>query len=67
MLRTLARQDIGGYRKEWLHARAARWSKLDSKGYERLIQLIRLCVKGESSPARGRDTRRRRTGTSGNS
>ena len=47
MLRTLARQDIGGYRKEWLHARAARWSKLDSKSYERLIQLIRLCLKGE--------------------
>ena len=47
MLRTLARQDISGYRKEWLHTRAARWSKLDSKGYERLMQLIRLCLKGE--------------------
>ena len=44
MLRTLARLDIGGYRKEW---QLARWSKLDSKDYERLIQLIRLCLKGE--------------------
>ena len=46
MLRTLARLDIGGYRKEWSSARTARWSKLDSKGYERLIPLIRLCLKG---------------------
>ena len=45
MLRTLARLDIGGYRKEWQRARAARWSKLDSDGYEQLIRLIRLCLK----------------------
>ena len=47
MLRTLVRLDIGGYQKEWQRARTARWSKLDSNGYERLIQLIRLCLKGE--------------------
>ena len=47
MLRTSARLDIGGYRKEWQRARMARWSKLDSKSYERLIQLIRLCLRGE--------------------
>ena len=47
MLRTLARLDIGGYRREGQRARTARWSKLDSKGYERLIQLIRLCLRGE--------------------
>ena len=47
MLRTLARLDIGGNRREGQRARAARWSKLDSKGYERLIQLIRLCLRGE--------------------
>ena len=47
MLSTLARLDIGGYRKEWQRTRTTRWSKLDSKGYERLIQLIRLCLKGE--------------------
>ena len=47
MLRTLARLDIGGYRKEWQRARTAHWSKLDSNGYERLIQLIRVCLKGE--------------------
>ena len=47
MLRTLARQDIGGYRKEWQRARTARWSKLDSNGYERLTHLIRRCLKGK--------------------
>ena len=47
MLRTLARLNIGGYRKEWQRARTAHWSKLDSNGYERLIQLIRVCLKGE--------------------
>ena len=46
-LRTLARLDIGGYRKEWQRARTAHWSKLDSNGYERLIQRIRVCLKGE--------------------
>ena len=39
--------DIGGYREEWQRARTAHWSKLDSNGYERLIQLIRVCLKGE--------------------
>ena len=29
--------------------RGARWSKPDSKGYEWLIQIIRLCLKGEPS------------------
>ena len=47
MLRTLARLDIGGYRNEWQRARTAHWSKLNSKGYERLIQLIRLCLNDE--------------------
>ena len=47
MLRELARLDVGGYRKEWQRARTVRWSKLDSNGYERLIQLIRLCLRGE--------------------
>ena len=45
MLKTLAMLDIGGYRKEWQCARTVRWSKLDSGGYERLIRLIRLCLK----------------------
>ena len=47
MLRELARLDVGGYRKEWQRVRTVRWSKLDSNGYERLIQLIRLCLRGE--------------------
>ena len=41
LLKTLAKRNIGGYAKQWRHARSARWSKLTSDEYENLIHLIR--------------------------
>ena len=43
ILSSLARHATGGY---WMHA-AGGEGQLESKGYERLIQTIRLCLKGE--------------------
>jgi hypothetical protein len=47
LLKTLADLDIGGYAKQWRQAHKRRWSKLNSDQYEKLIDLIKNCMKNE--------------------
>jgi hypothetical protein len=41
LLQTLAARNVGGYAGEWKRAAKVRWSKFDSREYERVIALVR--------------------------
>jgi hypothetical protein len=47
LLTTLAKRDIGGYAKQWREAGNARWSKFTSDEYEKVICLMRQCLRGK--------------------
>lgn len=44
LLDELHRENVGGLRNKWSKARSTRWSKLDSDGYEDVIQSIRTAL-----------------------
>jgi hypothetical protein len=41
LLRSLAEQNVGGLRPEWVRFRNARWSKFDSDTYQQVINRVR--------------------------
>ncbi len=41
LLKELARQNVGGFKKQWRAFRKQRWSKFDSKTYQSVIDHIR--------------------------
>jgi hypothetical protein len=45
LLKELAKQDFGGFGKEWRQFRQARWSKFDSDTYQSVIDTIRASLK----------------------
>lgn len=46
LLKALAKNNVGGFAKDWRKARQTRWSKFDSAEYEDVIALIRACQAG---------------------
>lgn len=48
LLDALARQNVGGNKKEWRQAANTGWSNFGSDDYERVIALIRLSMPGEA-------------------
>lgn len=44
LLDALARQNVGGFKKEWRQFRTRAWSKFDSTTYERVVDLIRRAL-----------------------
>jgi hypothetical protein len=47
LLDALAKSDLGGQKAAWKKARALRWSKLNSKQYQAVIDAIRLAIPGK--------------------
>lgn len=47
LLMELARNDVGGLRRDWRRFAHARWSKFDSDTYEGVIKLIKETLNGE--------------------
>lgn len=47
LLKALARQNVGGEKREWNKFEQQRWSKYDSKTYQSVIDLIRVVLKNE--------------------
>jgi len=41
LLRSLAKENVGGFKKEWVRLRNARWSKFSSNTYQEVINHIR--------------------------
>lgn len=46
LLAGLARENVGGHRKEWKRAAKTRWSKFGSDDYDQVIALIRQSLRG---------------------